>query len=263
MLYIENLNVKIGNFYLKNINLKIFDEEYFIILGNSGAGKTALLETMAGRYFPSSGKIIFGSRDITRMTPKDREIGFVPQDYLLFPHLSVLENITLGKVPLDKKVIEFLNIEKLLERHPSTLSGGEKQRVALARALVKKPKLLLLDEPTSSLDTEIKKSVWDLLLLVKQQFKITVLHVTHDLSEAYYMSERIAIMRNGEIETVGVFSEIMKSKSEKVALAILKKGDIFEDFQMINNSLNRDANPLSYSLYIPYLHNERRFRGGD
>ncbi|MGC8722031.1 MAG: ATP-binding cassette domain-containing protein [Caldisericaceae bacterium] len=248
MLVIENLNIKSGSFSIKNVNLIVFNEEYFTILGNSGAGKTMLLETIAGKYSVNSGKIVFNNRDITKLHPKDREIGLVPQDYLLFPHLTVYENITLGKFELDREVLNILGIENLLNRYPLTLSGGEKQRVALARALVKKPKLLLLDEPTSSLDVNTKRSVWDLLLLVKQRFAVTVLHVTHDLSEASYLSERTAIIENGEVRKVVTLSDIIKFNKEKIAFEILEKGDVYEGFKSLQENGGKESEEQVVSI---------------
>ncbi|MGC9172422.1 ABC transporter ATP-binding protein [Caldisericum sp.] len=251
MLVIENLSIKFGNFSLKDINLSVQKGEYFTVLGTTGSGKTLLLETIAGRYRVSNGKIILNNTEITNIHPKDRGIGYVPQDYLLLPHLTVYENITLGKVQLDEEVIEFLNIKHLLNRHPSTLSQGEKQRVALARALIRNPKLLLLDEPTSSLDASIKRVVWKNLDRIKKKFLLTVIHVTHDFEEALFLSDRIAVMKNGTIEQIGTPKEIFTFPRSKFVAELIGIENIFEGVGILNKkgsfvSINQELNFFTY-----------------
>ena len=163
MLIIDSVSKSLGEFTLTDVSLSVGDEEYFIILGPTGAGKTILLEMIAGIYSPDAGRILLNGRDITDVPAKDRNIGMVYQDYMLFPHLTVEENIGFGL--LQRKVepariresvqdiAGLLGIDHLLGRTPGTLSGGEQQRAAIARALVLQPRVLLLDEPLSALDT--------------------------------------------------------------------------------------------------------------
>jgi len=162
MLGIRGLSLSLGEFSLTDVDLTVADAEYFIILGPTGAGKTILLETIAGIYAPRAGTITLDGHDITRTDPKDRGIGMVYQDYMLFPHLTVGENIGFGLLQRGddparireavREAADLLGIGHLLERTPGTLSGGEQQRAAIARALVLRPRVLLLDEPLSALD---------------------------------------------------------------------------------------------------------------
>ena len=162
MIKIKNITKKWKNFALSNINLEVEKGEYFVVLGPTGAGKTLLLELIAGFHYPDKGKIFINGKDVTYLPPSQREIGFVYQDYMLFPHMNVKDNIAFGlrmKGLKEEEIEERINllaetckIKGILNRYPQSLSGGEKQRVALARALAVKPKILLLDEPLSALD---------------------------------------------------------------------------------------------------------------
>jgi molybdate/tungstate transport system ATP-binding protein len=166
MIRIENLSNNWDTFTLNNISLEIKEGEYFVILGPTGAGKTLLLEHIVGLYIPNEGKILIDGKDITYEAPEKRSLGFLYQDYSLFPHLSVIKNIEYGmkvrnmpKNEIDSKIKELANIlkiEHLMQRDTATLSGGEQQKVALARALAINPKVLLLDEPFSALDENTK-----------------------------------------------------------------------------------------------------------
>lgn len=220
MIKIKNLTVKLGNFSLKNINLDIKSHEYFVILGPTGAGKTILLESIAGLYPLSFGEIWFNQQKISSSKPENRQIGMVYQDQVLFPHFSVKENIAFGlklkKYSLMKikekvkNVAELFEITSLLNRKPYSLSGGEKQRVALARALVIEPKLLLLDEPLSSLDPEVKERMQRKLKEVHQRLKVTIIHVTHDFAEALNLGHRVAVLNQGCIVQVGPSEEFIQ-----------------------------------------------------
>ncbi len=220
MLKLQNVYKQLGEFHLKDINLEINSGEYFVILGPTGTGKTVVLELIAGMYHPDRGEIYFENENWLNTCPEHRGIGFVYQDYELFPHLTVKENIIFGlkirkysSTVINKKLnemVEMFGIGHLLDRYPSTLSGGEQQRTALARALITSPKILLLDEPLSALDPRSKEVFQQELKRIHQTLKTTTLHVTHDFNEAMYLADRIGVMRNGEIAQVGTPEEIFR-----------------------------------------------------
>ena len=228
LIKIKNLCVSVGDFHLEDVTLDVQQGEYFIVLGPTGAGKTVLLETIAGLYRAQSGEIWLNGRDVASLEPEKRGIGFVYQDYVLFPHLSVIDNITFGLKQRGKSrkeaeaeagwTIQLLGLSSLLNRKIDTLSGGEKQKVALARALAIKPKVLLLDEPLSALDPETKEKVQQELREIRNKLNQTIIHVTHDFEEAVALGERIAVLGNGCIMQVGTAEEIFcQPKSEFVA----------------------------------------------
>jgi len=212
MIRIENLYKEWRDFSLKDINLEIKKGEYFVLLGPTGAGKTLLLEMIAGFYTPERGRIWIDGRDVTYLPPEKRRIGFIYQDYSLFPHLTVRQNVEFGLKPSNpersKEIMERLGISHLADRYPKTLSGGEQQKVAIARAIAINPSLLLLDEPLSSLDPRTKDYLRGELKRIKQEFGITMVHVTHDHAEAILLADRIAVMMDGRIAQVGETDEI-------------------------------------------------------
>lgn len=220
MLQITELSKTLGSFALKGVSLSIADGEYFIILGPTGAGKTILLETIAGIHAPDAGSITMDGHEISRMEPKERGVGMVYQDYMLFPHLTVEENIGFGlkQRSIDPAAIrkqvgeatEMLGIGHLLERYPGTLSGGEQQRAAIARALVIKPRILLLDEPLSALDVTTRERLRRELVLIHRRTKITIIHITHHFEDLFALAERAAVMQNGTVVQVGTPEEIFK-----------------------------------------------------
>lgn len=228
MINIENLSRDWPDFSLENINLEIRDKEYFVILGPTGSGKTLLLELLAGFYEPDEGRILIGGDDVTYQDSEGRDVGFVYQDYSLFPHLTVEENIKFGPEVNDfskdrveeetRRVIDLLGIQDLVDRYPETLSGGERQKTALARGLVMDPDVLLLDEPISALDMPSQEEMREELKRVHRNAEITTLHVTHNREEASWLGDRIGVMKQGEIIQVGTPNEVLrKPKSEFVA----------------------------------------------
>jgi ABC-type sugar transport system ATPase subunit len=212
MIEVKNLSIQIGGFSLKNLNLSVGDQEYFIILGPSGAGKTVFMECLAGLHRIRKGEIWVDGENVTTLSPEERRIGYVPQDYVLFPFLNVAQNIQFGlkrgrydKSQVQEKTLEMAKlfaITHLLERDTVSLSGGEKQRVALARALATSPQILLMDEPFSALDPQTSKYLRTELKQIHRRLGITTIYVTHDLMEAVNMADRLAIMMDGKIEQV-------------------------------------------------------------
>ena len=212
----------ISNYALKQINLKIFDRELFVLLGKTGSGKTTLLNTIAGlkKY---EGNIKFNNKSVDRIPTEQREIGYLFQNLLLFPHMNVYSNISYGlrirnykNYDISTKVMELaklVRIEHLMDRYPKYLSGGEKQRVALARALAIEPKILLLDEPFNNLDPRTAKHLRLELKKIQQNLGITSIFVTHNLLEAEELADRIAIMNEAKIQQVGHPQEIFFSPS--------------------------------------------------
>ncbi|MDR1818644.1 MAG: ABC transporter ATP-binding protein [Methanobrevibacter sp.] len=238
MIRIESLKKDWGEFKINNINLEINDNEYFVILGPSGSGKTMLLELIAGVYHPDSGKIYLNEKDITYMELEKRGVGVVYQDYMLFPHKTVFENISFGlemrKTPkkrvesMVEDIMGMLGISHLKNRYPRTLSGGEKQRTSIARAIIVKPKLLLLDEPLSALDQEIREDLIKNIKEIHVKFQITMIHVTHNFDEALILSDRIAIMKKGTIAQVGDSVEIFRHPSTKFVAEFVGVENIFK-----------------------------------
>lgn len=218
MLKINHVYKSFGKFKLKDIHFEIEKGEYFVILGPTGTGKTVVLESIAGMYNVDKGNIYIDNIDITTVAPENRNVGFVYQDYLLFPHLSVKDNISFGlkarKMRKEEIAIaledisEMLKIKHLLSRKPNNLSGGEMQRVAFARAIVTNPKILLLDEVSSALDPNTKREFQVNLKKIHKKLHTTTVHVTHDFDEAFYLADRIAVMNNGVICQIGTTKEI-------------------------------------------------------
>ncbi len=215
-LQIENLSSKIDDFLLDNINLNIEENEYFVLLGQSGSGKTKLLETIAGLN-DCKGNIKFKDEDIVSLSPEKRDIGFVYQDFALFPNLNVEKNIRFSSRykhieeadEIFEDIVGFLKLGHLLKRDTKELSGGEKQRVAIARALFSKPKILLLDEPLSAIDPTFRNSIMKSLKDIHKRYNLTTIHVTHNFREASFLADKIAIIKNGLILQTGKSEEVL------------------------------------------------------
>lgn len=207
-----------GEAVLDNISLEISKGEFITLLGSSGCGKTTTLRIIAGLEQPDAGSVWLDGREVTGLEPNQRDVNTVFQNYALFPHMNVAENIGYGlklkKVPkseIRKKVsqmLELVQLEGYERRKPSELSGGQKQRVAIARALANNPKVLLLDEPLGALDLQLRRAMQIELKHLQKKLGITFIYITHDQEEAINMSDRIAVMRDGCIEQIGTPDEI-------------------------------------------------------
>jgi len=236
LLRIESLSITLGEFSVRDVSLEIRAGEYFIILGPTGAGKTVLLETIAGIHTPESGRIFLGDREITSTEPRSRNIGMVYQDYMLFPHLTVGENIAFGlrqkKIPpakqraLVEEMGSLLEISHLTKRYPGTLSGGEQQRVALARALVLRPEILLLDEPMSALDGRTRERMRSELSRIRRITGTTIIQITHHFEDVFALADRIAIMREGRVVQVGETSDVFLHPADTFVAEFLGIGNI-------------------------------------
>jgi multiple sugar transport system ATP-binding protein len=208
-----------GNVHiLKGIDIEVDTGEFLILVGPSGCGKSTLLAIIAGLDVPSSGRIRIGERDVTELPSKDRDIAMVFQSYALYPNMNVAQNIAFGlemrKVPKPEReatvqrVAAMLQLGQLLDRRPAQLSGGQRQRVAMGRALARNPRLFLFDEPLSNLDAKLRVEMRAEIKLLHQRTKTTTVYVTHDQVEAMTLGDRIAVMKDGEIQQLGTPEEI-------------------------------------------------------
>lgn len=232
---------------LKGINLDIYENEFVTLLGPSGCGKTTLLRILGGFLDADEGKVIFDGEEISSKPPYERELNTVFQKYALFPHLSVYENIAFGlkikkvsKDVIDQKVMKMLRLiglEGYEDKNTTLLSGGQQQRVAIARALVNEPKVLLLDEPLAALDLKLRKEMQYELKRIQQEVGITFIFVTHDQEEALTMSDKIVVMKNGEIQQVGSPQDIYNEPANRfvanfIGESNILSGTMLEDYKV-------------------------------
>ncbi|MBA4249262.1 MAG: polyamine ABC transporter ATP-binding protein [Candidatus Puniceispirillum sp.] len=238
-LSLDSVNVQYAyNRVLSNLSLSIYKGEFFSILGASGCGKSTLLRALAGFEPLSSGSIKIDGVDISNMPPHKRPVNMMFQSYALFPHMSVFDNIAFGlkqdKVPKNQirervfDMLELVQMQKLADRKPQDLSGGQKQRVALARSLVKKPKLILLDEPMAALDKNLREQTQFELVNIQEKVGITFVMVTHDQEEAMTMSTRMAIMESGRVSQIGVPHDVYEFPNSKYVAQFIGSMNIFE-----------------------------------
>jgi putrescine transport system ATP-binding protein len=239
LLRIENVTKRFGEFVAVNdVSLDVQRGEIFCLLGGSGSGKTTLLRMLAGFETPTSGRIHIDGQDMSTCAPYDRPVNMMFQSYALFPHMTVEKNVAfgleqerLGRDEIRRRVGEILEIVKMspyLARKPHQLSGGQRQRVALARALVKRPKLLLLDEPLAALDRKLREHTQFELINIQEQLGVTFVVVTHDQEEAMTLSSRMGVMNQGQIVQVGTPSDIYEFPATRFVADFIGSVNMFE-----------------------------------
>ena len=214
-----------GNVAVKNVNVEINDKEFVVLVGPSGCGKSTVLRMIAGLEEITSGEIYIDGKIVNNVPPKDRDIAMVFQNYALYPHMSVFENIAFGlklrkydKNEIKQRVeeaAEILNFQDYLNRKPRQLSGGQRQRVAVGRAIVRKPKVFLFDEPLSNLDAKLRVQMRTEISRLHKNLGATMIYVTHDQTEAMTMGDKIVILKDGEVQQIGVPMELYENPINK------------------------------------------------
>ncbi len=258
MLKVKDLFLRKESFMLQKLSFEVSTNSYFVILGKTGSGKTILLESLAGIQ-KVEGNIYCDEKEITNLPPEERNFGFVYQDFVLFPNMSVRDNIIFSakykkienKDELLYDIVEFLQIENILDRNIKHLSGGEKQRVAMARAIFSRPKLLLLDEPLSAVDPTFRNSIMKSLKDIVKRYNTTIIHVTHNFREASYLADEIAVMIDGRILQIGKTDEVLNKPNNLEVAKFLGFKNIFESSFLGFNQKDRffsvDPNKILFS----------------
>jgi len=271
-LIFDGISKSFGNHkVLDNVSLTIKKGEIFSLLGPSGCGKTTLLRICAGLEEPDSGRIILNGEDITNLSPNKRAVNTVFQNYALFPHLTVFENIAFGlriagfkEGVIKEEVYKYLELIQLTDhasKRPDKLSGGQKQRVAIARALINKPKVLLLDEPLAALDLKLRQRMLVDLDNIHDEVGITFLYVTHDQSEAMSLSDTIAVMNEGVVEQVGTPTEIYEAPRTSFVAAFIGDTNFFEGDVVAVNEPYSTLHIDGFTDVIVY--NDKKIKKGD
>jgi ABC-type Fe3+/spermidine/putrescine transport system ATPase subunit len=237
VLELDGISAQAGAFQLKDISLSVAEGESHVLLGPSGAGKSTLLEVIIGLRTPTRGRLSFSGRDLAGVPAERRNMGYLPQRLDLFPHLSVRENIIYGPrsrhlhpadyEPVVDSLVEATGIGPLLDRRPDTLSGGERQRAALVRALAARPPLLLLDEPFSALNESLRHELWRLVKALQADLGFAILMITHDLSEGFFMGDRITVLIDGEVRQTGTRDNVWRSPASVAVAQYLGIRNIF------------------------------------
>ena len=243
-----------GKLILDDLNLTIHENEFVTLLGPSGCGKSTTLRIIGGFESPDSGKVFFEGRDITNLPPNKRQLNMVFQNYALFTHMSVAENIAfglkIGKKPKDyiqdkiNYALKLVNLEGYERRSPATLSGGQQQRIAIARAIVNEPKVLLLDEPLGALDLKLRQDMQYELIRLKNELGITFIYVTHDQQEALTMSDKIVVMNQGYIQQEGTPEQIYNEPENAFVADFIGDSNLFPAIMLRDRLVAIDGNPF-------------------
>lgn len=238
LVQIRGVSLRLGEFSVQEADLDIARGEYFVLLGPTGAGKTVLLECVAGLHRPDRGDVFVAGERVNNTAPELRGLGYLPQDYALFPHLTVAQNIAFGmrirrktQAEIERKVTELselLGITHLLQRPPTHLSGGEQQRTALARALAIEPKVLLLDEPLSALDEHTREVLCIELRRVHEELGTTTLHVSHNFEETLAVADRIGIIHQGRVKQIGTPEEVFRRPNSEFVARFVRSENILQ-----------------------------------
>ena len=249
---IEDLSVVFddGTVAADNINLSIKEKEFLVLVGPSGCGKSTILRSVVGLQNITKGKIFVENNDVTKLSPRDRDIAMIFQSYALYPHMTVYENLSiplkLKKIPKDviktkiEEITSMLSIHDLLKRYPRALSGGQKQRVAMGRALIRKPKVFLMDEPLSNLDAQLRVEMRSQISILQKKLGVTTIYVTHDQVEAMTMGDRVAIINNGKLIQVDNPSTLYNKPKDTFVASFIGSPKI--NFLFFNNIVKFNPN---------------------
>ncbi|MTV49199.1 ATP-binding cassette domain-containing protein [Heliobacillus mobilis] len=262
LLEVQDLSLRVGSFTLQEVSVQVHKGDYVVVVGPTGSGKTLLLEAIAGLIPLQEGRIIYDGRDITEESPESRHFGFAYQDSLLYPHLTVRENILFSAAvrgqadsPLIRQrlaeLAEAMAIQPLLERRPGPLSGGERQRVSLARALLLRPSLLLLDEPLSALDPQTRAGLQKLLRKIHRDDEVTLIHVTHDFSEAIHLGTKMLLLKDGRVLQYGAPKELFSQPNSEFAARFLRVDNILSGIVQRKSRYSWFCTEKSSRLYGP------------
>ena len=245
MIAFERVSLRLGSFSLKDVSLSINRGDYYFIIGPSGAGKTVLLEAIAGLHRPDSGRILLRGKEITDLPPERRGIGLVYQDYSLFPNMTVIDNVSYSlrvrgvrRQEARERVaglLERFGVEHLADRYPGTLSGGEQQRVALARAIAVKPDILLLDEPLSALDPVTQERFIADLRRLHRDEGLTIVHVSHSRREAHMLATRMAVLIDGRLVDEGDADVVLNAPGSREVASFIGVENILDGVVMVND----------------------------
>jgi putative spermidine/putrescine transport system ATP-binding protein len=261
-LHLESISKRYGDFYAaRDVSLDVKDGEFVVLLGPSGCGKTTTLRMVAGFIEPTSGTVRIGDRDVTRLPSWKRNTGLVFQNYALFPHLTVNQNIAFGlemrstpKADIQARVQEALRLvrlDHLGDRLPAKLSGGQQQRVALARALVFHPDVLLLDEPLSNLDAKLRHEVRVEIRSLQQRLGITTIMVTHDQEEALTMSDRLVVMRDGAVRQVGSQRDLYERPADRFVADFVGRSSFIEGTMTDDRLVSKSGLDIRCARRVP------------